>query len=122
MWEFMSTVHYSAPADMSADEAFAFMSDAPNLPRILPEAAEEAWVRADDATRELTWGTESAGDDHGALHVVDRGVNQCEIEISVTTRRTDTEQVKQELALAVAALAHKASADADAAGSGGGWA
>lgn len=118
----MVTVHYSAPADMPADEAFAFMSAAPNLPRILPETAEEAWVCADEATRQLTWGTESDGADHGELHIVERGVNQCEIDVSVTTLRTDTEQVTDELARAVGALAHKASSDAEAAGSGGAWA
>ncbi|GHG90500.1 hypothetical protein LWP59_01330 [Amycolatopsis acidiphila] len=120
----MGTVHYSAPADIPADEAFAFMSDAPDLPRILPGTTDEARVRADEAARRLTWGTESDGDDHGELRVVERGANQCEIEISVTTQRADTDQVKEELAQAVAALAHKASADADEerAGPGGGWA
>lgn len=120
----MATVHYTAPADMPADEAFAFMSDAPNLPRILPEATDEAWVRADEGARQLSWGVEGDRTDHGELWVLARGANQCEIEISVTTERPDTDQVREELAQAVAAMAHKASADADEerAGPGGGWA
>jgi hypothetical protein len=109
----MTTVDYSAVTDLPADEAFAFMSDAPNLPGFLPEASDEALVRADEAARRLSWGAESEGDDHGELRVIDRGPNQCEVSISVSTQRTDTDEVRAELAQAVAALTHKASAEAD---------
>lgn len=68
-------------------------------------------MRVDEANRRLWWGT--ASEDHGVLLVADQDVNRCEIEIAVTTGRTDTEQVREELAQAVAALAHKAGADAD---------
>jgi len=119
----MRTVHYTATADLPADEAFAFMSDAPNLPKILPEATERAWVQADGAGRRLLWGTESDSDDHGELRVLDRGPEQCEIDISVRTLREDTDKVRGELAEAVGALAHKAASDSDveAAEPGRGW-
>lgn len=118
----MTTVQYRAPADMPADEAFAFMSGAPDLPRILPEATEDTRVRTDAGARRLTWGNDS--DDQGGLRVLDRGANQCEIEIWVTTPQPDVDRVRADLAQAVAAMAHKASADADEdrAGQGRGWA
>ncbi|MBB2933481.1 hypothetical protein FHX82_000501 [Amycolatopsis bartoniae] len=113
----MATVQYSAPADLPADDAFTFMTSASDLAALLPGAKT---VRTEHASRQFTW------DDGGALRVLDRGANQCEIEISVDTER-DAEQVRQELAEAVAALAHKASAARDEAegeahGPGGGWA
>ena len=111
----MRTVHYTASADLPADEAFAFMSDVPNLPKFLPEATERAWVQKDEAARRLLWGTESDSDDHGELRVVDRGPEHCDIEIALLTLREDTDKIREELAQAVAALAHKASADTDAA-------
>ncbi|KAA9165008.1 hypothetical protein FPZ12_007110 [Amycolatopsis acidicola] len=111
----MSTFRYTAPADLPADEAFAFISDAPNLLTLLPEA-DRAWITTDEANRRLHWGTESEGEDHGELRVRDRGPDMCEVEVSVASRR-DGEQVRQELEEAVAALTHKASADADLSGS-----
>jgi hypothetical protein len=108
----MGNVHYTAAADLPADEAFAYVSDAPNLSQFLPEATEEAWVRADQVTRRLSWGTQS--EDHGELRVVEQGPNRCEIDISVHTERTDIDRVHAELAQAVAALTHKASAETDA--------
>ncbi|NKQ54932.1 hypothetical protein HFP15_18780 [Amycolatopsis sp. K13G38] len=119
----MRTVHYTATADLPADEAFAFMSDAPNLPKFLPEATERAWVQADGSARRLLWGTESDSDDHGELRVLDRGPEKCEIDISLRTLREDTDKVQAQLAEAVGALTHKASSDADAnaAEPGTGW-
>ncbi|AIJ20409.1 hypothetical protein [Amycolatopsis methanolica] len=109
----METFNYTATADLPADEAFAFISDAPNLPRFLPQDLAEGWLRADAASRQLAWGTESGGDDCGELRVIERGPAQCEIAMTVHTRRTDSAQVRSELEQAVAALTHKASADAD---------
>lgn len=116
----MGTVHYTAPAALPADEAFAFMSDAPNLKGILPDATDAALVRADQPTRQLSW---RDGAEHGELRVLERGANASEIEISLETGREDLDQLQEELAQAVAALAHKASSDADenAAGPDGAW-
>lgn len=116
----MGRVHYSAPADLPADEAFAFMSEAPNLKGILPDATDAASVRADRATRQLSW---REGEERGELRILEQGANTSEIEISLETAREDLDQVQEELAQAVAALAHKASADAeeDAAGPDGAW-
>jgi hypothetical protein len=107
----MGNVHYTAAADLPADEAFAFVSDAPNLSQFLPQATEEAWVQADQVTRRLSWGTQ--GEDHGELRILEQGPNRCEIDISVHTERADIDQVQEELAQAVAAFTHKASAEAD---------
>ncbi|MDQ0377847.1 SRPBCC family protein [Amycolatopsis thermophila] len=109
----MGTFRYSATADLPADEAFAFISDAPNLPRFLPQKLAEGWLRADAANRELAWGTESDGDDCGELHVIERGPAQCEITIKLHTDRTDEDQVRTEMEQAVAALTHRAAAGAD---------
>ncbi|OXM62538.1 MULTISPECIES: hypothetical protein [Amycolatopsis] len=109
----METFHYTATADLPADEAFAFISDTPNLPRFLPQNLDEGWLRTDPASRHLAWGTESEGDDCGELRVHERGPGQCEIAITLHTDRTDGDQVRTELAQAVAALTHQASADAD---------
>lgn len=116
----MGTVHYSAPADLPADEAFAFMSYAPNLKGILPDASDEASIRLDEATRQLSW---RDGDEHGEMRVLERGTNASEIEISLETGRGDLDRVQEEVAQSVAALAHKASSDADesAAGPDGAW-
>ncbi|GAB3584264.1 hypothetical protein GCM10027445_60220 [Amycolatopsis endophytica] len=120
----MGTFKYTATAELPADEAFAFISDAPNLPRFLPQHLDEGWLRKDEAGRQLAWGTESDGDDCGELHVLDRGAALCEITITLHTDRTDEDQVRSEMEQAVAALTHQAAADADEQreGSQPGWA
>jgi len=109
----MGTFTYSATADLPAEEAFAMISDAPNLARLLPQRVDEGWLRTDAARKQIAWGTEGGGDDSGALRVVDRGPAQCEIAIELHTDRTDEDRVRKEMEEAIAALAHQASADAD---------
>lgn len=120
----METFNYTATADLPADEAFAFISDAPNLPRLLPQNLAEGWLSTDPASRQLVWGTESDGDDCGELRVIERGPALCEIAMTVHTRRADSDQVRTEMKQAVAALTHQAAADADVQREGqqAGWA
>jgi hypothetical protein len=142
----MTEYRYSATADISAGELFAFLSRPENLPRYFPQmkVAEprggdsvhveaevhgkrvegEAWLHTDAGTRSLKWGAEGPNDYQGELRIDESGPAVSEITVTLNSvREADGDEVQQGLEQTVAAITHAASADADvaAAEGQGGW-
>ncbi|HEV7979239.1 SRPBCC family protein [Amycolatopsis sp.] len=129
----MPTYRHSARADIPADDLFAFLSEARNLPRYFPRLAVaepgggdevrveaelearrgpgRAWLHTDAQLRTLSWGTENEDDYHGELHIGASDAESCEITVILHTERTDGDEVRRGLAETVAAIARTASED-----------
>ncbi|MEV7552228.1 SRPBCC family protein [Amycolatopsis sp. NPDC089917] len=143
----MTEFRHTATIDLPASELFDYLREPRNLPHFFPQLSQaepeggdavhveaevhgehveaEAWLKVDEESRSLSWGSEGPNDYHGRLSVEDAGANAARLTVTLSSvREAGEEEVQRGLEETVAALAHTAVADSDveAAEEQGGWA